>query len=226
VSACLFVTGSGTDVGKTFISALLVRALRARGVDVAVRKPVITGFDPANVDESDTARLLRACDHEPSPVLVDVVSPLRFTAPLSPDMAARREARAVSFDDVVRASIDARAALTVTEGVGGVMVPLDDTHTVLDWITTLRAPTLLVGGSALGALSATLTALHALRSRDVTVRAIVVNESAASTPPLHAIPLDETVRSLAPHVHGVPIHVVQRGAVALADALVDDVLRS
>jgi dethiobiotin synthetase len=123
VSACLFVTGSGTDVGKTFISALLVRALRARGVDVAVRKPVITGFDPANVDESDTARLLRACDHEPSPVLVDVVSPLRFTAPLSPDMAARREARAVSFDDVVRASIDARAALTVTEGVGGVMVP-------------------------------------------------------------------------------------------------------
>jgi dethiobiotin synthetase len=218
VSACLFVTGSGTDVGKTYVSELLVRALVARGVDVAVRKPLITGFDPARVDESDTARLLRASGREPTAALVDAVSPLRFTEPLSPDMAARRAARAVSFDEVVHASIDPHAPFTLIEGVGGVMVPLDDTHTVLDWIKALRAPALLVGGSALGSLSSTLTALHALTTRGIVVRAVVVNESALST-----VPLDETVRSLTPHVRGVPIHVVTRGATSLPIALVDAV---
>jgi len=78
------------------------------------------------------------------------------------------------------------------EGVGGVMVPLDDTRTVLDWIAALRVPAILIAGSYLGTISHTLTAFDVLRRREIVVRAIVVNESEGST-----VPLDDTVKSIA-----------------------------
>jgi dethiobiotin synthetase len=78
------------------------------------------------------------------------------------------------------------------EGIGGIMVPFDPSHTVLDLITALRLPLLLVAGSYVGTISHTLTALQVLARRNVEVAAVVVSESASS-----AAPLDETVATLA-----------------------------
>src|SRR5262249_43968061 len=78
------------------------------------------------------------------------------------------------------------------EGVGGVMVPLDDRRTVLDWMTVLRIPALLVTGSYLGTISHTLTALHVLAQRNVEVNAIVVSETPGSP-----VTLTETVTTIA-----------------------------
>ena len=64
------------------------------------------------------------------------------------------------------------------EGVGGIMVPLDERHTVLDWMSALRLPVLLVAGSYLGTISHTLTALHVLAQRNLDIAAVVVSESA------------------------------------------------
>src|SRR5512147_418381 len=118
----LFVTASGTDVGKTFVTLQLIHELTAAGYRVRALKPVASGFDAANPDAGDTGALLRAQGLERNAANLDAVSPWRFSAPLSPDMAAAREGRAVPFAalvDFCRAPRD--VDVTLIEGIGGVM---------------------------------------------------------------------------------------------------------
>jgi dethiobiotin synthetase len=177
----VFVTGSGTDVGKTFVTAAMIRRLRASGAAVDALKPVVSGFDPGAAALSDSAVLLAALGRPPSMDHIERASPWRFTAPLSPDLAAAHEHRAIDFQALVafcrRPPKQPREVLFI-EGVGGIMVPLDDRHTVLDWMTALRTPVLLVTGSYLGTISHTLTALNVLAQRHLDIAAVVVNESA------------------------------------------------
>lgn len=173
-----FVTASGTGTGKTFLARALITKLRARGISVHAVKPVITGFDAAAAAGSDAGLLLGALGLPINGANLDRISPWRFRAPLSPDLAAARERRTVPFADLVRfSSAGADADITLIEGIGGVMVPLDERHTVLDWIAELGSNTLLVAGTYLGALSHALTALEALRSRSIPVQGIIVTES-------------------------------------------------
>jgi dethiobiotin synthetase len=190
--SAIFVTGTGTDVGKTFLSAALIRHWRAAGHAVAAFKPVVSGFDPATSHVSDPGVLLTALGRPISNI--DVISPWRFAAPLSPDMAAAREGRTLDFDAIVEFSRRAAksADRVLIEGVGGIMVPLDERHTVLDWMSALRLPVLLVAGSYLGTISHTLTALRVLAQRNLTVAAVAVSESAVP-----GAPLDETVATIA-----------------------------
>ena len=107
-----FVTSCGTGRGKTYVSDKLIRDWRAADRSVQVLKPVISGFDPAEVGDSDTGLLLSALGEDITEDTVDRVSPWRYAAPLSPDMAAALENRTVPVDEIVsycRAAID-RAA--------------------------------------------------------------------------------------------------------------------
>jgi dethiobiotin synthetase len=202
----VFVTATGTDVGKTYVTAKLVAELRAAHRSVLALKPVASGFDADNIAATDTAVLLDALDLPATSANLDAVSPWRFAAPLSPDMAAARERRRVPFADLVEFCRAPRAAdVVLIEGIGGVMVPLDDTHTVLDWIVELRAPVLLVAGSYLGTLSHTLTALAALRSEAVEPAAIIVSESEQQP-----VPLEETTRAIRRFVGPVEVATLPR----------------
>jgi dethiobiotin synthetase len=183
----LFVTATGTGVGKTFVTAKLVAELRAARRSVRALKPVASGFDAADIAASDSGVLLDALGLPPTAEHLDDVSPWRFAAPLSPDMAAARERRAIPFDELLEFCRAPRPAdVTLIEGIGGVMVPLDREHTVLDWIAELGFPVLLVAGSYLGTLSHTLTAVAALRARGIEPAAIVVSESEEQPVPLEA----------------------------------------
>jgi dethiobiotin synthetase len=178
-----FITATGTDVGKTFVAAGLIRRWRAAGRQVDALKPVATGFDPAAVEASDTGILLAALGRPVTSAEIERISPWRFTAPLSPDMAARRENRAIDFDALVKSSRDSIAATKDTlliEGIGGIMVPLNDKHSVLDWMMALNIPLVLVTGTYVGSLSHTLTCLDVLARRGLTVKAIVVNDTPGS----------------------------------------------
>ena len=148
--SAFFVTATGTDIGKTFVTAGLVQHWRTAGQAVEALKPVITGFDPAEAEGSDGGLLLKALGHSVTPENVERISPWRYTAPLSPDVASRRENRSVPFDELVafsRRAIENNAGKLLIEGVGGIMVPLEDRHTVLDWMTALDVPLVLVAGS-------------------------------------------------------------------------------
>jgi dethiobiotin synthetase len=190
----IFVAGAGTDIGKTFVAAGLIRELRHQGRAAAALKPVITGFEMGALTASDTGILLTALGRDVTPENAEALSPWRFRAPLSPDMAARKEGRTVDFDELVslcRTAAESREDLLLIESAGGVMSPLDESHTMLDWAVALDFPTLLVAGSYLGALSHSLTALDALNRRGLKILAVIVSETPGST-----VDLTDSIASL------------------------------
>jgi dethiobiotin synthetase len=180
-----FITGSGTNVGKTLVTQALAWQLLQAGHRVAALKPVASGFDPEQAEDSDTGRLLAALGEKVSEDSVARVTRWRFRAPLSPDMAAEDEGRRIDFDALVRACQPiGDPDYLLIEGVGGVVVPLDACHTVLDWMKRLGYPVLLVGGSYLGAISHTLSAAECIVSGGLELRAVIVSESERSPVPL------------------------------------------
>lgn len=198
-----FVTSTGTDIGKTFVTAGLIRYLRGHNQPVQALKPVVSGYDSSVVETSDPAVLLAAMGRPVSAGEVEKISPWRFRAPLSPDMAAAREGRSVDFDALAafsRDQIDTAQGILFIEGVGGIMVPLDARRTVLDWMTVLRVPVLLVVGGYLGTISHTLTALHVMAQRKLQIAAIVVSESERNP-----VNLDDTVASIARFSNGIEV---------------------
>lgn len=192
--AAYFVTSTGTDIGKTFVTAGLIRYLRESNQPVAALKPVVSGYDSSVVETSDPAVLLSALGRPVSADEIERIAPWRFRAPLSPDLAAGREGRSVDFDKLVAFSRDAINSATgplFIEGVGGIMVPIDSERTVLDWMAALDIPLLLVVGGYLGTISHTLTALDVLAQRKLTIAAIVVSENERDT-----VELEDTVASI------------------------------
>ncbi|HYC05599.1 MAG TPA: dethiobiotin synthase [Azospirillaceae bacterium] len=207
MTAC-FVTATGTDIGKTFVTSGLARHLRRQGRCVSALKPVVTGVDPAHSVDGDPAMLLEALGCPVTEKEIAAISPWRFKAPLAPDMAARREGKSIDFGGLLRwchEQVDRHQGHLFIEGVGGAMVPLDETHTVLDWMQDLHLPALVVAGSYLGTLSHTLCTLEVLCSRGLNVAAVAVSETPGSS-----VPLDETVEELARFSRRVPVIAVPR----------------
>jgi len=205
-----FVTATGTDIGKTFVTAGLIRHLRAEEKAVSALKPVVSGFDDATRDASDPGQLLAALGGTVTDEAFARMSPWRFAAPLSPDMAAAREGRQIEFDALVKMCREAVAAHTDTgtlfiEGVGGIMVPLDSQHTVLDWMRALELPLILVAGSYLGSISHTLTALGMIAQARLKVAALVINESVGD-----AVPVDDTISTIRRFAPGIVIASIAR----------------
>lgn len=204
-----FVTATGTDLGKTYVTAALAALARAKGRTVRAVKPLASGFDPDLPEASDAAALIAALGLDLCADTVNAVSPWRYRAPLSPDMAATREGAAIDVPALIRFSRDVMAGpedLILIEGVGGVMVPLDGVLTVRDWIAATGAETILVAGCYLGSLSHLMTAVEALSVRRIAVRAIVLSEGGAGG--LAPVPLDEIVACVKRYVD-LPVFIVQ-----------------
>jgi len=217
----LFIAGSGTDIGKTYVAVRLIESLRANGRRVVALKPVASGVAPIEDQafaDSDAARLLRAQDLPLNAAAVAACSPWRFAAPLSPDMAAAAEGRKLLLNELVAfvyASIaSSPGALIVIEGVGGVMSPICCDATNLDLIVALRCPTLLVAGSYLGAISHALTAIEALKARAAPIAALLVNETEGS-----CVALDATIDSLSRFSSGVMLAPMRRNEERIPDAV-------
>jgi dethiobiotin synthetase len=190
----IFITGIGPNVGQTLVAAALVRHLRSLGHAVEAIKPIITGYDPAQAATSDTGALVTALGLPFSPEAIDRISPWRFRAAASPDVAARYEGRRIDVDGVAafcQSAVERRRDVLLVEGVGGIMVPLDEQRTILDVMMALRLPLILVAGTYSGAISHTLTALDSLFRRDMNVLATIVNETAGGNEPL-----DDVVASI------------------------------
>lgn len=218
----IFVAGTGTDVGKTYISAGLIRAAKAQGRKIVALKPIVSGApeikDPAFA-ETDTAKFLEALQHPIDEAHVNAISPWRFKAPLSPDMAAHLEGRSVQFGallDWTRAHVRGapQGSLVLIEGAGGIMSPLTPKNTNLDLLAALGAPVLLVCGNYLGTISHTLSAVEALKARNAELSGIVINESAGDNPPL-----ESTQETLSRFLPDARIAALEREA--RADDLID-----
>jgi dethiobiotin synthetase len=173
----LFVTGTDTGVGKTFVGCALAHAWRATGKRVGVVKPVETGVET----EPEDARALATAAGDPSPL--DDVCPYRFRAPLAPSVAGALEGRAVDVDRI--AALVERRARTVDvllgEGAGGLLVPITGTTTWLDLVVRLRLPMLLVAANRLGTVNHCALTARVAAGAGVAIRGFVLSQPAVDT---------------------------------------------
>jgi len=190
----IFITSTGTDQGKTFVTTLLLQQLRAHSIRPTAIKPVISGFELG--EANDTTRILAASGQADCHNLshLDACSPWRFRAALSPDQAAEREGRPIDFDTVSRWCLAQNAMLI--EGAGGLMSPLTRAHTNLDLAIALQRPVLLVSAIYLGCISHVLTALEVLKQRNLRCAGLIMTEP---HPPI--LEATEVFASLKPQIH-------------------------
>ncbi len=198
-----FITGTGTGVGKTFITTTLCRQLIASEKKVTALKPVISGYTPDDM-ESDSALILKSCNLPITNETIEAISPWRFSAPLAPNMAAELEGKIIDFKKLVdfcKEQEASKADILLVEGVGGVCVPLNNNYTVLDWIEALPDwKIILVAGSYLGSISHTITAVKALETKNLKLHALIVNESEHNN-----VGMEETIKTLE---HFLPKYVL------------------
>jgi dethiobiotin synthetase len=203
----LFVTSSGTDSGKTYISCGLLERRKADGHKVHALKPLQSGCEDHD-PTADIARLLRACGEEVSDTTLRASAPWRFKAPLAPPLAAALEHRVIDFNEVVefcRQHIAMTQGDLLIEGVGGVMAPLTKAHLNIDLIKALDLPVLLIGGSYLGAMSHTLSVIDNINHRQIRCMGLVINETEGST-----VSLTDTYDLIKPFCGPIPIVICPR----------------
>jgi dethiobiotin synthetase len=179
----LFITGTDTGVGKTVIAAAIARVLRQHGNRVGVLKPIATGCVHRREGlVSEDAELL--AHHADSPHPLDVICPQRYIEPLAPAVSAQRANQPVDWNAVQRSleTIARSSDVMIVEGVGGLMVPLDEKHTVLDLARWLGYPAVIVARAGLGTINHTLLTLAALRQANVPIAGVVINRYPRDTP--------------------------------------------
>jgi dethiobiotin synthetase len=172
----LFVTGTDTGVGKTLVAGAIADWFRRRQRRVGVLKPIATGCVHRREGlVSEDAEFLAHCADARFPL--DVICPVRYAEPLAPAVAAERAGQPVAWEAVARSVrlLEAGSDVLIVEGIGGVMVPLDPKHTVLDLARWLRLPAVIVARPSLGTINHTLLTVNALRSGGVPVAGVVIN---------------------------------------------------
>jgi len=190
----LFITGTDTDAGKTFVTALLTRSLRRAGFDTVAMKPVSCG------EPEDTGALRAAADDELSS---KEVTPVAYKAPLAPIEAARLEGLSFDSSGVLptfeRLHRSHRSLLV--EGVGGWLVPLAQDYSTADLAKAMGFPVLLVVRNRLGALNHSLLTLESIAAHGLTCKGIVLNNHPDDVGDLAA----DGNRRLLPELTKVPI---------------------
>lgn len=176
-NAVYFVTGTDTDAGKTLVSCALLAAAGKVGLDTAAAKPVAAGGinTERGVQNEDALLLSGYCQ---PPLSVEEINPLCFQDPVAPHLAAQKTGEILSAEILAehcRTVISRKADLTVIEGAGGWLVPLNDHETLADLPGLLGVPVILVVGMRLGCLSHALLTVESIQARGVTLAGWVAN---------------------------------------------------
>lgn len=199
-----FLTGTDTGVGKTYVGALLIRALRRAGFDTVGLKPICCG------DRSDAEALHAAADGELS---IDDVNPVWFRFPGAPYTASIVENRLPDLDQVRErfARIRSERRSLIVEGVGGWLVPICRDYFVADLAAELGLPVVVVAANRLGALNHTLLTVQAIKARGLACGGVILNNVAADPGPATS-----TNRSVLENLLEVPVlYEIETGQTAL-----------
>jgi len=159
--SAFFVTGTDTGIGKTVVSAMLTKALNA-----SYWKPIQAGLE----EETDTEFVRRTTNFLGSQIKSECY---RLNTPMSPHAAAEIDDVEISIDDFELP--DYSTEHLVVEGAGGLHVPINDHDMIIDLISYLQLPVVLVAPSTLGTLNHSLLSIEALRSRDIPILGVVMN---------------------------------------------------
>jgi len=202
MSKPIFITGIGTDVGKTIVSAIITEALQAD-----YWKPVQAG----DLDNSDTIKVKSMVSN---PVTVFHKEAYRLNQPFSPHKAADLDGIEIDLKKIKQPKTDNQL---VIEGAGGLMVPLNNKHLVIDLIEKLNPDVILVSRNYLGSINHTLLSVEALLNRGLNISAIVFNGDADQyTEDI----IREQTRHEIPFIHIPNIPVISSQEIAKQAALI------
>ena len=209
----VFVTGTGTGVGKTVVAGCIAAALSRSGRRVAAFKPVVTGVDePPDADWPPDHELLASATGGQA----DAVAPHRFGPPVSPHLAAELAGEQLSLVGLAEAARAAAqdADVLVAEGVGGLLVPLTAEHSVRDLAVELGLPLVVAASAGLGTINHTLLTLEAARAVGLEVRGVVL------TPwPDEPGTMEESNRATIERLGGVAVATLRRLTAGRPDLL-------
>lgn len=171
----LFISGIGTDVGKSYATGHLARALMNQGHSVATQKFIQTG----NVGRSEDIEVHRKLMGIPSlPEDLELItSPIIYSYPASPDLASRIDDRPLDLSLADRSTtiLASRYDDVLIEGAGGLMVPLCGDYLTIDYVVSRQLPLALVTNGRLGSVSDTLLSLYAVKQRGIRLRSLIYN---------------------------------------------------
>lgn len=195
----LYILGTGTDVGKTYITALWLKRLREAGHDVAYYKAAVSGAP--SITESDAGYVKQVAGLSQAD---DTLLSYVFDEAVSPHLAARHEGKVIdrtvvnkNFCHVARAH-----TYTTVEGSGGIICPLHVTDTELymleDVVKDLNLPTIVVATAALGTINSTVLTIHYLQSKGIPVKGIIVNHYTGN-------PMEEDNCVMMERLTGIPV---------------------
>lgn len=177
----VFITGTDTGVGKTFVAAGLIKALIKRGISVCPMKPVESGckMRKGSLVPADASALVRASCIKES---IDLINPYRLRLPLAPSVAAEIEGKAINRKKIISsyAQLSRRYEMIIVEGAGGIMVPVYKRYLFLDLACDLGLPVLIVARPGLGTINHTLLSIEAIRNRGLKVLGVIINNAAKS----------------------------------------------
>jgi len=172
----IFITGTDTGVGKTYVAKGIARTLTRGGIDVGVMKPAETGCRKrfGQLIPSDTSSLMKTTGVRDA---LDLVNPYRFSKPLAPSVASELAGKTISPAGIVNSFqvLSRRHDFMIVEGAGGIMVPLSGNYLYLDLAAALRLPIVIVARPGLGTINHTLLTISALKKRRLQVAGFVVN---------------------------------------------------
>ena len=217
----LFVTATDTEVGKTLVAGAIARHLSRRGRRVGVFKPAASACrrDRGQLVSAD-AEFLAACAD--SPHVLSEIAPLRYAAPLSPNVAAEREGRPADVAEVLSAygKMAAETDVMIVEGVGGLLCPISDEFWVIHLARLIALPLVVVARAGLGTINHTLLTLHTARSAGLYVAGVVINRY----PPELLADVQQPAAAMAGDVSALtnPYQIAARGRTGILAIVPDD----
>ncbi len=171
----VFITGTGTDVGKTFIGVAIAKALTERNIQVIPRKPIESGctIDGNELIPQDATALKQAAQYDGP---LSEVCPYRFEPPISPVRAAHLANRVLTTEQLVNICLQgSEKGFTLVEGAGGFYSPLAENGLNADLAVALQLPVILVADDRLGVLSQVLLNVEAIKMRGLQLAAVILN---------------------------------------------------
>ncbi len=172
----IFVTGTDTGVGKTVVAAGIAAAMKKRGINIGVMKPVHTGCRVIKGKlRPDDSIILENAASSGDPA--DLITPFMFREPASPLTAAKQTDTLIDINRITECFCKLRRMhdYMIVEGIGGVLVPVSRDFSVADLIRRFKLPVLLVTGPYLGSVNHTMLSLFCLKAMKIPVRGIVIN---------------------------------------------------
>lgn len=198
----IFITGTDTGVGKTFVAAGIAAALKVRGVDVGVMKPIHTGCKTRRgrlIPEDSLSLAISASVDDP----IELITPYAFKQPVAPYVASEKNGVPIDIKKIIGSfkTLCRRHKYMIVEGIGGVLVPITENFYVADLIKRLNIPAIVVTRPGLGTINHTMLTLDYLKEKNIPLMGLIINYSREG----RNTPAEKTCAETLKKLSGVPV---------------------